>query len=144
MKQKQTKKHKAHHYHAAYLFVAIALLLLIEAGFMSATPDTIQTSTQILDMSSAVKEVGTDLVAVTQPMIDTVTDINQFYQLATTAMMQVLDLSDLDPTQSLSFITDGVNSFYDQASTQMAEVLDLSNSQSWPARVAGVSIEVSR
>ena len=139
------KTKKVKHYHAAYLCAAIIGLLLVEGLLISGTGSRDwQTTAELFDATGSITQITEDVTTTIQPMTDLVQDVNKFYQLSADVMMQLLDLSENHPMQQLSLLLDGVNDFYQEASVQMAGVLDMSSASSWPAAVAGVSIEVSR
>jgi len=137
---KKTKNKKAQ-YHAHYLAIIMIVFLLIEAALFSIAGQTDwQEGLNLLDMSSAVGNVQSDMQVVFQPMVDTISDLNLFYQSAATAMTQLLDVSESSYFEPLMVVVDGVNEFYQQAADQMALILDVSPAQPSVPMVAGVSI----
>jgi hypothetical protein len=149
MKSKQKTKTKiirktkrAKHYPAHYLAIVLVGVLILEGVLFSTTTNTDwQKAVTVLDVSKAVIQTQQNMSVMFQPMVDVVVTINQFYQVSASEMTQLLDLSGSHPGSEVAFIYNGVSDFYQQASTQMALLLDQSANSTWPARVAGVSIE---
>lgn len=139
--KKPAVRSKTKKYSARYLALILAVTLILEGVLFGITtgPDWNSTS-QILDISSGVSEVQSDLIITIQPMSNLVSSINQFYQLSAIQMAKLLDLSDSNAGLGFSLVYDGVSEFYQQAGSQMVQVLDFSNQASWPAKVAGISI----
>jgi len=135
MKKTKTKKG---HYEVQYLAVAIIVFLLLEVGLFSiADQADWQAGASLLDMSSSINRVSSDLAEVFQPVTNTISDLNLFYQTATTAMIQLLDMSSANFFGPLTVVVDGVYEFYQQAADQMASLLDMNS----PV-VAGISIVI--
>lgn len=130
------KKYSPH-----YLAIVLAVVLILEGALfnITSTADWQKAST-ILDMSIAVAQTSQDLIATFEPMIEVAQGVNQFYQLAATQMMELLDLSDSRFGSEVTLVYMGVANFYWQAASQMEGLLDESSIASWPATVAGVSI----
>ena len=141
VKTKSTRV-KIKKYPAHYFAIILVSALVIEAGFFNfTTAANWQNAVSVLDISAQVAQTSSDMSVVFQPITDTIANVNQFYALSTTAMTQLLDLSDSAPTYEFSFIYNGVAEFYNQASQQMASVLDMSSQmQSISGTVAGISI----
>lgn len=138
--KKNSKRSENHPPH--YLALALIALLLIEGVIGTATSAADwQNGLSMLDVTSAVSEVSSDVAKTFEPMVETVLNINLFYGMSTNHMTELLDLSDYDLFEEVNNVVSGVNDFYDQASTQMIAILDFSSTSTWPARVAGVSIE---
>ena len=136
----KTNKNKKAHYEVQYLAIILVTFLLIEVMLFSiAGPADWQAGADVLDMSEAVSLVATDLADVFEPITDTVANVNQFYQLAATAMTELLDMSGKNFLSPVSTILIGVNDFYQQSADQMALLLDLSPKPVQPM-VAGISI----
>lgn len=124
-------------YPAYYLAVILAGVLILEGLLLgAATPKAWQHGLEVLDVSSGIENVLNDSFSAVEPMLVQIDSINEFYQMAATEMMVLLDASDSD---ILAF-PKAVNEFYTLASTEMEEVLDLSDSFAYWPRVAGASI----
>lgn len=128
-------------YEAHYLAVILIAFLLLEGFLFTSTQSRDwQKGIQVLDMSSAVAQTTSDLRVVMQPIVDAVEGVNEFYQIAATEMMHVLDISGQNPLEEVALVTEGVYDFYQSASQELTYLLDVSERSSWPARVAGVSV----
>lgn len=140
--KKQPYRSKTKKYSAHYLALVLATALILEGVLFGITtgPDW-RNAAQILDVSSGISEVQSNLIVTFQPMSDLVSSVNQFYQLSAIQMSQLLDLSDGGIGFEVAMVYGGISEFYRQASMQMAQVLDFSSSSSWPAKVAGISIK---
>jgi hypothetical protein len=135
------KAPKAKGYEAHYLAVILIAFLLLEGLLITSTQvSDWQRGVSVLDMSTAVAQTSSDFMLVMQPVADAIAGVNQFYQIAATEMMYVLDLSEYDPLYELSLVIGGVNAFYQEATVQLTQLLDFSDTASWPAQIAGVSV----
>lgn len=130
-------KSKAVSYPAYYLALVLGLMILLE-GFMVgvATPKSVSDGLAVLDMSGSVTQVVSDFSAAIAPMMDQVSSITKFYQLAATELASMLDMSNSD----ILMFPKGVLEFYDLASVQMAQLLDFSDQYTNMPKVAGMSI----
>ena len=136
------KKLRVKKYPAHYLGIILVGLLLIEGViFGMATEANWQNGYAVLDVHAGVDETSHDVVTVFQPMIDAVDNLNKFYQMTTTEMSKLLDLSSDPPGTEVMLIFNGVAEFYGQASIQMTRVLDTSDFVPWQSQIAGASIE---
>jgi hypothetical protein len=128
---------KEKNYPAYYLALVLAGVLILEGLLLgAATPKAWQHGLEILDVSQGVDLVMTDSYWAVEPMLTQIDSIHEFYELAATEMMVLLDASESDV---LSF-PKAVNEFYRLASVEMEKVLDLSENMSYWPRVAGTSI----
>lgn len=144
--RKQIKKSES--MYPAYVLgiVLVAVLLSESALFMSATPADWHAGFSVLDMSSGVASMVSDVKVAMEPTNFTFHAVNDFYNQAAIASTQYFDLSgsnnsNTDPLMAVL----GINNFYKAASQQMADVLDLSNyvtnyKDSFQPIVAGASI----
>jgi hypothetical protein len=137
VQSRRAKKYPVH-----YLAVILALALILEGVLFGITtgPDW-REAVQLIDVSNGVTEVSHNLSVTLQPIADVFSDVNQFYQLAATEMIKILDLSDSSMGSELGAVYDGVETFYQQASVQMADVLDISSATPWSGQISGISIE---
>lgn len=134
-KTKSSRKEK--NYPAYYLAVVLAGVLILEGLLLgAATPTAWQDGLEVLDVSSAVDVVMSDSYTVVEPMLTQMDSINEFYQIAATEMISLLDASEYD---AFAF-PKAVNRFYELASIEMEKMLDLSDSLAYWPRVAGASI----
>jgi hypothetical protein len=128
---------KEKNYPAYYLALVLAGVLILEGLLLgAATPRAWQHGLEILDISQGVELVANDSYWAIEPMLVQMDSIQEFYDLAATEMMVLLDASESDV---LSF-PKAVNEFYRLASIEMEKVLDLSENISYWPRVAGTSI----
>ncbi|MBX4191842.1 MAG: hypothetical protein KW804_03520 [Candidatus Doudnabacteria bacterium] len=136
---KKVVKTKA--YEAHYLAMILLGFLLLE-GFLSTSTKMSDwdRGLEVLDMSSSVAQTTSDLEIVMQPIATAFEGVNEFYELAATEMIQILDMSGVNPMEDVVFVTSGVTEFYQQASVELISFLDFSDSRSWPAKVAGVTV----
>jgi hypothetical protein len=141
---KPTRKvQKTRQFESHYLALILIGFLLLEGILFSATNQTDwEQGVQMLDVSSAVMQTSSDVSWIFQPVSEAVAGVDQFYQLAATEAMSLLDLSEDGPIDQMALVTNSVFEFYEQASVELASMLDVSEMSSWPARVAGASIEV--
>src|SRR6185436_9836854 len=137
----KVKRQKVKQYESHYLALILVGFLLLEGllGTMTTIKDW-QQGVTVLDISSQVTQTISDANVAIQPVFEAIEGVDQFYSMATTEMTTLLDFSGENNFAELEQVTDGVFAFYDQASIEMAHVLDLSDINTWPARVAGVSI----
>jgi hypothetical protein len=134
-KPRNSRKEK--NYPAYYLAVVLAGVLILEGLLLgAATPKAWQEGLEILDVSSGVGLVMSDTYTVIEPMLIQMDSINEFYQLAATEMMGLLDSSDYDVLR----FPKTVNRFYELASIEMEQMLDLSENLAYWPRIAGASI----
>jgi hypothetical protein len=147
-KKKQTKKtasprkKREKQFEPHYLALVLVAFLLLEGFTLTSTtaPDWGQ-GTEVLDMSQAVHQTIDDSAKLFQPIVNTISDINKFYELSATELIPLLDLSDYDVTEDVALITDGVAAFYDEASIELANLFDFSSTVNpWTSAVAGASI----
>ncbi|MBX4188330.1 MAG: hypothetical protein KW793_04330 [Candidatus Doudnabacteria bacterium] len=137
MKTNTKKRRGEKYYPAQYLAIALAVVLLLEGFLMGvSTTQNWKTGLEILDLSSSVDSVMSDVYFAIEPMVDQYVSVTQFYQMAADEMMVMLDVSDSDP---LAFFK-GVNEFYQLASIEMEQMLDLSGDFQNAGRVAGAFI----
>ncbi len=145
-KNKTTKTHarkaRPQKYESHYLVIVLVVFLLLEGVLVTSAQATDwQYGFQVLDMSSSVAQIATDLSVTFEPIINAVQGVDQFYQLAATQMTVLLDLSSIDPIGQIGMVTDGVYEFYQSAATEMAALLDLSAmGNPWSGNIAGVSV----
>src|ERR1043166_395912 len=110
-------KSKIKKYPAHYLALALIGTLVLEGVlFNISTPADWQVGASVLDMSSAVLELGHDMTTFFQPLADTVSDVNLFYSLGADQMAQVLDMHESFSVVAIFY--DGVNEFYERASVE--------------------------
>lgn len=151
MKTKRKKKTKISHRRGqrrqakksnSYLATALMVLLLLVMIAFSLGPQAWETSAyETLNLHESISESFSILNAFLAPIGIAVSDVNQFYQSAATEVMYLLDLSETNTGEELTFFVRGTLEFYDSASIEMAALLDFSEISEWPSRVAGVSIE---
>jgi hypothetical protein len=136
-KTKATKRRGEQQYPAYLIAVILSAMLLLEGFLLGvATPGAWEKGLEVLDISSAVQAVASDVAVVVEPLMEQYDNVNTFYQMAATEMMVMLDVSDTDP---FAFFR-GVNEFYRLASIEMAELLDFSDDLAALPQVAGASI----
>lgn len=141
-KNPRTRRQKVKAYPAHYLAIVLAVILLFEGWlFGSSTASDWQNAIVILDVSEQVNETQSDLIEFFQPMFQTAEDVNQFYQLSATTMIELVDLSSSGFGSEVEFVYDGVSNFYALASEQMAIVLDVSETPVLHGGVAGITLE---
>ena len=140
-KKKIVSKNK--NFESHYLAIILVVFLLVEGYFISSTQlSDWQKGMKILDVSEYVTRTTSNVSFIMQPVSEAVAGVDTFYQLAATAMTEILDMSSEGPIDQVSQVTSGVNEFYQQASWQITDLLDVSSVSSWPAQVAGVSVIV--
>lgn len=128
-------------YYSPYLLgILLFTVIILEGALMSsATPADWQAGFSVLDVSSSVSSLKSDVSYIAEPAIFAASSINEFYNQAAIAAIPLFDFS--DTTGTMAFV-DGVNDFYQIAATEMANVLDISNYStfSYQPKVAGASI----
>jgi hypothetical protein len=133
--KRKNKKEKS--YPAYYLAAILAGVLILEGLLLgAATPQAWQHGLEVLDISSDVSLVMSDTFTAVEPMLVQMDHITEFYNIAESEMIVILDASDSDV---LAF-PKAVNEFYTLASVELEEMLDLSESFAYWPRVAGASI----
>jgi hypothetical protein len=136
-KASPSKSRKEKHYPAVMLALVLAGVLMLEGLLLgAATPSAWQESLQILDISQDISLVVSDTYEAVEPMLAQIDHVTEFYEMAATEMMVLLDASDSDP---FVFVR-GVSEFYQLASVEMEQILDFSDQVSVFPRVAGSSI----
>lgn len=134
----KTKSKKKNVRMTTILSLCLAVVLLFEGWLMgSAGNSDWSNSFSVLDLSSDFQSVGSDLGALFDPLMVQIKNIETFYQLSATEMINLLRN---DWQEDFMIFPNGVYAFYMEASDQLALLLDFSGSQAWPSRVAGVSI----
>ena len=137
----KTKTKKIKNYSAEYLAIVLSAVLLLEGMLFGVSNQAMwQDAASLLDMSSSLVETSNYTLAVLEPLFVTASDIHRFYELASTQMMILLDISGSNTGSEIGWIINGVSDFYSQASVQTAQVLDVSAVSSWPGSVAGISV----
>lgn len=137
-KTKKNKKSKKTNYQSSYLILILIAFLLSETLLISfTTPADWTDAVSILDMKKSVSETFEDVAIAFTPITNSILAVNNFYQAAAEATMQLLDISGSENEVAQVFNT--VSDFYGEASLQMAQVLDIS-SPVVTERVAGISI----
>ncbi|HEX5430231.1 MAG TPA: hypothetical protein VFX17_04110 [Patescibacteria group bacterium] len=142
--RKNSKPKAAKKYPAYILGIVLAVFLFAESALvLNATPKDWQAGASVLDVSSGITSMVSDLKVAATPVEFTVVSVQEFYNQSAIAMAQLLDGSNVPgPMLAIS----GVNNFYNVASQQLAQVLDLSSfykpaySPELSSRVAGASI----
>ena len=138
----KTKKIKARNYSAHTLAIVLAIALILEGiVFGTATSADWQNAATILDVSSAVTTTAHDMSVTFQPLTELMGNIDEFYELATVEMEQILDLSDSQIGSEMTMAYYGISDFYKLATDQMMAVMDVSNSPLLQGSVAGISIQ---
>jgi hypothetical protein len=136
-----TKVVRAKKYESHYLAIALIAFLLLEGIFITSTQAVDwQKGVTVLDISSSVSQTMSDLEVTLQPVIETASNVNQFYQIAATQMMWLLDLSSNNPIDQVAQVTNGVTEFYNQATIELAYLFDMSSAGSWVGNVSGASV----
>jgi hypothetical protein len=137
-----TRKHrtKIKQYPAYMLGIALVTFVLLESAILSpATTQDWHAGLSMLDVSSGVTAMASDLKLALQPTMFTYQAVDDFYNQAAVASTDVLDVTNQD-SDSVMAVT-GINNFYQVASKEMANVLDISNYASpWQPQVAGASV----
>ncbi|MBX4204883.1 MAG: hypothetical protein KW788_01685 [Candidatus Doudnabacteria bacterium] len=137
---RKVRSRKPKHYSVHALVIAIALLITGESALMlNATAADWKGGLAILDVSSGVSAMASDVAFVSQPTVQTVSAVNEFYNQAAISAAQLLDAS--AQTENTFAFVYGVNDFYKLSSQKLAGLLDVSNyTDSWGPQVAGASI----
>lgn len=118
--------------------ILVAVLLLEAALIMTATSDDWKAGLTVLDISNDVYATASSLESVMEPVVFTVETINEFYNQASIAAAEVLDLSG---NSNAMAVIEGGNEVYQVAKAEMASVLDLSHYASFnQPQVAGAEI----
>lgn len=132
-------KNTPRHFHASYLAVIIAGLLILEGLlFTFSSQPAWQEGVSVLDMGPGVSQTVNDLAYTLAPVAETVSLVNQFYSLATDAAMELLDLEGSET--ELLLVINGVTDFYILASMEMEKLLTVSPMTINFPQVAGMSI----
>jgi hypothetical protein len=123
-------------YPAYYLAVILSVVLFFEGFLMGVSDKVWEESLQVLDISASVNQVVDDMTMVVEPLMDQISYVNNFYQIAATETIALLDFSE----QDIMMFPRGVNEFYRLASIEMANMLDFSEQVAYWPQVAGASI----
>jgi len=134
-------------WHKKYDAVALAVIILVMVASESAlafntTPADWHAGLSVLDMSGAVTTSVANLNTLFEPIKVATTGINEFYQQAAVATIQLLDTNNKNnEVGPLAFVT-GVNNFYQMATNEMTNMLDLTNytTHTWSPEVAGANV----
>jgi hypothetical protein len=142
--RKQVRKSKT--YSAYVLGIILVVALLFESALVLNTTSTDwNNGFSILDVSSGVSTMVSDVKFAFEPATSAAASINDFYNQAAVATTQLLDPTLPDQTGSPTTFVYGVDNFYQMAANQMASILDLSNyTNVWQPKVAGASITTYR
>jgi hypothetical protein len=124
-KRSKISKHLKKSY-PVHLLAAVLMVVVFVEGmvFGGATAHDVNVSLQVLDMSASVSQTVSDLQTLAAPVALTVRGINQFYEMAATETMFLLD-NNIVPNMT-TMISD-ILKFYSIASREMAAALDLSD-----------------
>ncbi len=118
---------------AVKMLALVLMLTVLGEGVMFGliSAGDINNGLEVLDMSSAVMQTKADLEWIAEPYIAMAANVDQFYELAATHTMFLLE--DNIVTNIGSLFND-INRFYWSASEEMTAALDLS-SQLYPQQV---------
>jgi hypothetical protein len=133
-KRSKLSRHLKRHLKKSYpvhLLAAVLMVVVFVEGmvFGGATAHDVNTSLQVLDMSASVAQTVSDLQTLAAPVAITVHGVDQFYEMAATETIFLLD-NNIVP--NMTEVVDNIIRFYSVASREMALALDLSD-QFYPA-----------
>lgn len=133
-KNQTAPRKKVRSYEAHYLALALIAVLVVEgvAGTYISAADW-KSGVAVLDFSSTMPQTLQQINYVFE-------GVNQFYQIAATEMIPVLDLSNNGPIDNGALVASSVYEFYQQSSNQMASLIDFSHTAAWHGSVAGISV----
>lgn len=138
-KNKKTSKSKRKK-DSNYMAIILASVILVEGLLLGASASaSSESAVKVLDLSSAYHATAGDLETVFMPFMDQFKNVEAFYNLAATEMINLLDTNESD----IFLFPKGVFEFYRLASLEMEEMLDVTRTALWAngsGEVAGASV----